>query len=213
MTLVLNSNGGLIFNRWITDSIDIFYGDKVQTEDFIKQYIEQDTLLLLEGGADIDPSIYKEPNIYSRFWSRQRDHNERLVLDLALKYNIPILGICRGHQLAAAHLGGTLWQDIEKQCGVYHHEEHPITVYDKLLDHFGGGSLVNSLHHQAVRDFPKDAIAQAEHEGINEALYYPELKIFTVQWHPELMHDKLFFDWVTALLNVAKGQHNEAAWN
>ena len=70
--------------------------------------------LLLTGGADVNPHLYGErrgprtdrPN-------RKRDTNELVLLRQALERDLPVLAICRGHQLLNVAVGGALLQDVE----------------------------------------------------------------------------------------------------
>lgn len=160
------------------------------------------TGLVLTGGHDIDPSIYKQTNErgLSRNIDNLRDKFEREILDVALKNQIPILGICRGLQLVNAHLGGSLFQHID-----YHKNEifvddleHPIEVVEESFMYQvvkRKSGIVNSSHHQAVDKIADDLKVSAYAvDGIVEALEWknPEGKspLLLVQWHPERMKDK-----------------------
>ncbi|MCR5020098.1 gamma-glutamyl-gamma-aminobutyrate hydrolase family protein [Ruminococcus sp.] len=68
---------------------------------------------LFTGGQDVDPAIYGERK--SELCGEccpEHDVMEKLLLDVGMKRDKPILGICRGIQFINAILGGTLWQDI-----------------------------------------------------------------------------------------------------
>lgn len=212
-TKVLNSYGGMRFQSWITPSVDIPNEDE-KVSDFIARNAEG-AILLLEGGSDINPALYGEKNNFSYIskGSRQRDTHERTAIDAALMHNVPILGICRGHQLLAAHFGGTLWQDIEYELKQHHAGWHAVETLD-IYHTFRAEDRVNSLHHQAVRDIPRGAVETARYikhdktSYVNEALYYPgdifSVPMFSVQWHPELMGDAELFDWaLLTLFNLA----------
>lgn len=72
---------------------------------------------LLSGGQDIDPQRYSEhaaSNKLSEF-SPHREETEHLVLNYAKRYDVPVLGICRGMQIMNVLFGGTLYQDIDDQ--------------------------------------------------------------------------------------------------
>lgn len=72
---------------------------------------------LLSGGQDIDPRRYGESVTgahLSEFCS-QREETEHLILDFAKRYDIPVLGICRGMQAMNVSCGGTLYQDIDAE--------------------------------------------------------------------------------------------------
>ena len=70
--------------------------------------------LVLTGGGDIDPSLYKNAGNNEDFKDIDvnRDKLERAMIDEALTLKMPILGICRGEQMLNVALGGSLITDI-----------------------------------------------------------------------------------------------------
>lgn len=72
---------------------------------------------LLSGGQDIDPHRYGEDATSSKLseFSPQREETEYLILNYAKRYDVPVLGICRGMQAMNVSFGGTLYQDIDDQ--------------------------------------------------------------------------------------------------
>ncbi|HRU99558.1 MAG TPA: gamma-glutamyl-gamma-aminobutyrate hydrolase family protein [Ruminococcus sp.] len=158
---------------------------------------------LFTGGQDVTPSVYNE-NKTERCGEccPERDTMEAHLLDLALQYDKPILGICRGIQFINAALGGSLWQDIPSQhpSKLIHCQKPPydkpihdvnIEKHSPLYEILHTESLpVNSYHHQAVKELsPKlKCMAQAP-DGLIEAIYAPEQSfLWAVQWHPEFSY-------------------------
>jgi len=167
--------------------------------------MEQCDGILLTGGGDVDPSIYgaraDHPKV--RGVDKKRDQFEREILDRALDVEIPLLGICRGLQLANVHLGGTLIPDLEDAGHSGHRGSggreiaHPVAVEgDSLLREVVRESRgsVNSSHHQAA-DKPGKGLRVAARagDGVVEAMEFadPARRAFfmLVQWHPERMKD------------------------
>lgn len=148
--------------------------------------LEFDALILL-GGADISPFFYGEPPVYSDPANKDRDVIEWILTRRALTMGVPIMGICRGHQMLAVACGGALYQDIAIQTGKDHKNAHGLSEVSQPLSDYVPTRRVNSLHHQAVKVLPPGFKAAAfSDDGIVEAIWRPGM--LGVQWHPELLY-------------------------
>jgi microsomal dipeptidase-like Zn-dependent dipeptidase/gamma-glutamyl-gamma-aminobutyrate hydrolase PuuD len=162
--------------------------------------------LLLSGGGDLAADYLNEDPIPEAGEAdTYRDEYDFLLLRLAFDRQLPIFGICRGHQVINVAFGGTLYQDIYTQYskGALKHSQkeprdlatHTVLLTDipsKLRQTIGHSEeltvSVNSFHHQAVKDVAPEFIATATSpDGLNEATEHAEYPIFSVQWHPEAM--------------------------
>lgn len=159
--------------------------------------------VLLSGGGDIDPAYYgvSEYNATVREVVPARDTAELAVSRWAAADDLPLLGICRGHQVLNVALGGTLYWDIPAELPAAHvhdpggllpldHFAHEVTVSPgtRLAAILGESHLpTNSRHHQAVRDLGQGLVATAfSEDGIVEAIEAPDRAfLLSVQWHPE----------------------------
>lgn len=154
--------------------------------------------LLLSGGGDPDASWYGEEALpVQGEVIPQRDKMELHLARLALKKNIPVLGICRGAQILCIAAGGTLYQDIGDRAGVQHCQKAPRNypihrvrlVEESLLGRITGEKeiRVNSFHHQAVKTVKGGMVISAyAADGIPEAVELPGHPFAVgVQWHPE----------------------------
>lgn len=157
--------------------------------------------LLLSGGPDIDPAEFGEHPVRGLgSVSPERDRFELFLARRAFERGIPVLGICRGIQTLAVAAGGTLYQDINSQvAGVlkhrqeapYWHVSHPVRLLpgSAVFDAHGRveDAMVNTFHHQAVKDLPPGYQATAfSPDGIIEAIEGPAgTNVLGVQWHPE----------------------------
>ena len=182
--------------------------------------------LLLTGGGDVNPLwVGEEPSPSLRSINRERDEAELLTVSLAYNRNIPILGICRGIQVLASALGGTVDQDIAEAFSASHSVNNSGQTQHALIKHSQDADrnepthtvkiskdttlysiynteylAVNSMHHQAVRSggkrFNVSAIAP---DGVIEAIESNEFKpIMGVQWHPEWLEESgnNLFSWL-----------------
>ena len=158
--------------------------------------------LILTGGGDFDSAFYgEEPHVKLGKVCRLRDDFEFRLLEFAVKKNIPVLGICRGHQLINAYFGGTLYQDLSlcegswikhSQKKLFDYVEHKIQIQkDSWLGSFLGTDIsVNSYHHQSIKKLANGfMITAVAKDGIIEAIEKEDEHFFCVgvQWHPEKM--------------------------
>lgn len=158
--------------------------------------------LVLTGGVDIDPHVYGEPRSERvTEVNRARDDFELTLLRDALERDIPVLAICRGHQLLNVARGGTLLQHIEERephrsrrgpDGIIESGWHEVAIApDTLLAAAVPSATLrtNSRHHQAVtpnRLATGLQVAATTPDGIIEALVDPSQRwVVSVQWHPE----------------------------
>ena len=163
--------------------------------------------ILLPGGADVNPALYGQ---LKQSWTEgindARDTMETYVLSRAIDERVPTLAICRGLQILNVCLGGTLYQDVEKEMrGSIRHNwhkddqgnelprsriSHPIRILEGTLLHTIVGARevdVNSLHHQGIDKLSKRLVASAfAPDGLIEAVEVADHPfLLGVQWHPE----------------------------
>ena len=157
--------------------------------------------LLLTGGNDMDPVLFGETILNDTVQlCPERDRAEYEALKLAVQKDLPVLGICRGCQLINVALGGTLYQDLAAQKGLVHSDpalRHEVSVEgDSVLGQlFGTRFLVNSTHHQAVKDTaPGLRVTARSKEGLVEAFEHETLPVLATQFHPERLTGALWDD-------------------
>ncbi|SMB81337.1 gamma-glutamyl-gamma-aminobutyrate hydrolase family protein [Deinococcus hopiensis] len=145
-------------------------------------------VLLGGGGPDLNPALYGEADEHCKRFSPDRDLREYQLLDQALEKGIPFLGLCRGAQLLNVLLGGTLYQDVEKQQGgeAIHdgHQVHQVQFSGLGSRYMGKEALVNSNHHQGVKTLASGlTLIGSAPDGLPEAWHTPGA--IGVQFHPE----------------------------
>lgn len=156
--------------------------------------------LILSGGYDVDPLLFGEqPDKRIGYVDPDRDNHEIWLVKSAAHLKLPVFGICRGIQLINIAFGGTIYQDLDAVPGVIKHMQnaknsvstHAITLSlgSTLSGILGSSAIVNSFHHQAVKEVAPGFVATAcTADGIIEAIENPLSEFFVgVQWHPETL--------------------------
>ena len=163
--------------------------------------------LVMTGGEDIDPLKYfgEEPHKALGTIVPERDAFDVLLIRMAVKKGIPVMGICRGHQVMNVAFGGTLYQDIPSQVKnnfVKHSQKAPNYYGTHTIDIEKGSLLakllgvntvvVNSFHHQSVKDIaPGFKTTAVSKDGVIEAIeMIGNDTVFGVQFHPEAFVNK-----------------------
>jgi putative glutamine amidotransferase len=138
--------------------------------------------MLLPGGSDIHPAMYgrAEDLPYCKDIDEIRDQLEKTLIERAFRHKIPLLGICRGHQVLNAVMEDVFHKIKVKKSSLLY----------KLTGVTEG--MVNSAHHQAVNKIGTDLKASAysaDHliEAIEAVDTIDHPFFMAVQWHPERM--------------------------
>lgn len=109
---------------------------------------------------------------------------DKKIFDL----NIPILGICYGHQVMAQMLGGKVKKGAHREFG------KEILALKKRVGIFKNLSpreLVWFSHGDQVSKLPKDFVATASTSSCKYAAYQHNNKdLYAIQFHPEVTHTK-----------------------
>jgi putative glutamine amidotransferase len=163
--------------------------------DAFAEHVSRCDALLLTGGGDVDPGAYGEqPRVELMGVDPSRDRAELAATHAAVAAGLPVLGICRGIQLLAVALGGRLHQDLASDGFTGHHWEeerqhetvHTVEVVagSAAASLVPADRLVNSIHHQAVRDpGPSLVVTARSEDGVTEAVEGEHA--LGLQWHPE----------------------------
>ena len=157
--------------------------------------------LLLTGGGDISPCLYKHGTLCSGLncVDLNRDVIEQYLIYLFTRKSKAIFGVCRGLQAINVFFGGTL-TNIDNDC--LHKKAkgdliHQVINFGGFMQEiYGQKCQVNSCHHQAICRLGNDLFTCSRSEdGIIEAIQGKGNKIIATQFHPERMNgygDALF---------------------
>ena len=173
--------------------------------------------LLLSGGADIDPANYgQEPDQWLEETQPLRDAVELALVRRALERGIPILGICRGLQVLAVAVGGTLFQhlphaightDHRRRLGSFDYNRHPVTLdgNSRIAALEGAHHLERASHHHQGVDrvgHDLDVVAWSPLDWVPEAVEVRTHPFaIAVQWHPEIEEECVLIAALAAAAN------------
>ena len=195
-------------SNWLrnTDSnLNIIQVYGIKNFDSLQQILSKADGIIISGGEDVNPYFYHQKDTANLVETTNpyRDSLEIFMINYALQHKVPLLGICRGHQIINVALGGTLIMDIPTYLGTASmhrkngkHTDHLIYIVKDLPFsncHIPDSGLIYSSHHQAVGNLAKglDVFAIAK-DSIIEGFYYTDTTkmpfLLGVQWHPEAMN-------------------------
>lgn len=185
--------------------------------------IEDASAVLFTDGADICPSIYGQKLGKRTYTEPARTVREMMDATQAISLGLPLLGIGRGLHLihCLANTQHRLLQHVDN-----HNQDHEMITYK------GQVLQVNGQHHQIIdvssmvdgeytllgytRDWITEAFDQDNRQvyaGVPtiepEAVYYPNISGFGVQYNPELLEQKdparrLFMNNATLLIKTGE---------
>jgi putative glutamine amidotransferase len=168
--------------------------------------IERLDALVVTGGQDVHPDNWggdpgvvtdADPRLHTMAHDVERDDYEVTLVRAAVALGVPVLGVCRGHQILNVSFGGTLIADLPP--GTVEHYLPDAAPTDGRDDHvvrFAAGSLaaaiygpharVNSWHHQSVDTCGTGLLAGGHTtDGVVESIEMPGRPVLGLQWHPE----------------------------
>jgi len=159
-------------------------------ERIIRETVDRCDGIVLLGGGDVSPESYGQTERARLFGvNPSLDEFEIRAITHALTRDLPILAICRGHQVLNVALGGTLIQHLPTT------DDHRDVMHDVQLV---PGSrvavamgthepVVHSFHHQAIAELASGLVVVGTHrDGTIEAVEHQSAQwVVGVQWHPE----------------------------
>lgn len=122
--------------------------------------------------------------------------------DYVKELDIPILGICLGHQIIAKVFGGEVGRG---DVGGYAENEVRILKEDELFAGFPEKITVWESHMDEVKTLPDDFELLATSEICEvEAMRHKNKPIYGVQWHPEVYHSQYGEELYRNFVNICR---------
>lgn len=177
-------------------------GAGARPTDLAREVLADADGLLLTGGGDVDPELYRSDRRLGRGVKEHRDRYELALLEEAARRRMPLLAICRGMQLLNVARGGSL-RDMRGDGELYRRHRrlrrgHGVVLAEnsRLAEILGTNRLTSvfTYHGQAVERPGRGLRVSARApDGVVEALEDelvpsggPAPFVLAVQWHPEL---------------------------
>lgn len=119
-----------------------------------------------------------------------------------LDIDLPVLGICLGHQVIAKHYGGRIG---EGSYGGFADVEVELLENDGLFQGFDSELSTWASHADEVKELPQNFVRTARSDvcGI-EAMRHQEEPIYGIQWHPEVSHTEKGLDLFRNFVSIVK---------
>lgn len=205
------------------------YVQLINTTDNIEKIAETIDMLVIPGGADVNPMRYNAvPGVMDSRINIHYEYLDLTLIPMMINLGKPIVGICRGMQSLNVYFGGTLNQHI-----IGHHQGDNRTSTKQEIQFIDANikpHFVNSMHHQSVDKLgngielvaysqqytgcysrynhikpwyftnSKNKKEKAEIYVIPEIIKHTDLPIIGFQYHPEEFNCEIANELIKSLL-------------
>lgn len=161
---------------------DIFSEDD---SDFWNKQRESVGAIIIGGSPHsvYDAAVEKEIKIFER------------VLHDAILMEIPVLGICFGHQAICQALGGVVQRDEDRQeKGFARVHQRPEGAKDPIFQHLPESFVSRVNHADHVFELPEQTVHLCYNDtSAVQAFRHKEKPVWGVQFHPEMSEEDVLF--------------------
>lgn len=189
-----------------------------------KKLASQVNAFFLPGGEDIPPALYgqeKEPETeYENDY--RRSIFELSLIHVSFNKGIPLMGVCRGFQMANIYFGAQLIQHIKGQIGNQKFQLNPLGkkgIYAKIMKN----TLTSvCFHHQAVSEkttATEHLETSVSYKGLvkaSELIRSGVAPMILLQFHPEFYRtstaNSIKRELIDSYLNIRISKENEEFW-
>jgi putative glutamine amidotransferase len=159
-----------------------------------RDLVLSDALVFTGAFRDVHSELYGErPRALRGDIDLAADRSDLALVNAALALDLPMVGVCRGHQLLNIASGGDLYQDVvlDGLTNASHDEgQHRVdtdggTATRRLV---GRTLEVESTHHQAIRRLGRHLrVSASSSDGVIEMIERSDRSFMLgLQWHPEI---------------------------
>jgi putative glutamine amidotransferase len=184
-----------VYEHWLAGA-ELRVRRVAHAEDAARHLATAHALVLTGADDDVHPALYGQEIRAARAGRYEDDRADAGILLDALAQGLPVLGICRGHQLLNVVRGGTLHQDLGAERATRRPELHAdrrmhavaTACETRTRRMVGTRAAVPSLHHQAIDRIGRGLrVTSRSADGIVEGIEDPRHPFAVgVQWHAEL---------------------------
>jgi putative glutamine amidotransferase len=193
--LLVRDDDPALYERWLAGA-ELRVQRVSHAAEAARQLATAHALVLTGSDDDLHPALYGQEVRAARVGRLDADRADARILRDALAHGLPVLGMCRGHQLLNVVRGGTLHQDLGSDRATERPElhadrrVHAVATGDGSLTRrmVGTRAAVPSLHHQAIDALGRGLrVTSRSADGIVEGIEDPRHAFAVgVQWHAEL---------------------------
>lgn len=178
-----------------------------------KDLTPQFDLVVFWGGEDIGTKLYDQNHYMTSMPTElsPRDRAEVSIIEKAIEFDIPMVGICRGAQLLCAYFGGKLFQDVTGHglgglsthaMKTIHGKEIPVTsTHHQMMIPGEGMNLIGWSEGLASNKVTMGEVNDLYPGKEAEIVSIPYANALCVQGHPEyLVVEHVFPQYVKSLI-------------